>query len=209
MAPVRPCTNKSAISLRRRSTCAITSVVGGSSQHALVLRHAACAHRETGRRVRHHEPFPRPPLVGVAELEVGVDAPLAQREGGATHNIPANVGRVPLEAVQSPPQIEMGGDPQVPLAEVYEDGDLSNGVGLEMSYLEHVEMKKPAEKGPYGQCKALLVEGLEHDRLVRVLRSEFLPVAALPPGDLLLREEVALDEVMDVALLERALLPRR
>ena len=62
-----------------------------------------------------------------------------------------NTDRVPLEAVQSSPQILMGGDPQVPLAEVYEDGDLSNGVGLEMSYLKPVEMKKPAEKGPRGQ----------------------------------------------------------
>ena len=77
-----------------------------------------------------------------------------------------------------------------------------------MSYLEPVEMEKPTEKHPCGQGKALLVEGLEHDRLVRVLRWEFLPIAAPPPRDLLLREEAALDEVLDVALLERALLPR-
>ena len=101
----------------------------------------------------------------------------------------------------------MGGDPQVPLAEVYEDVDLSNGVGLEMSYLEPVEMKKPAEKGPRGQREALLVEGLEHDRLVRILRWEFLPVAAPPPRDLLLREDALLHHVLDVTLLERALLP--
>ena len=43
-----------------------------------------------------------------------------------------------------------------------------------MSYLEPVEMEKPAEKRPRGQREALLVEGLEHDRLVRVLRWEFL-----------------------------------
>jgi hypothetical protein len=48
----------------------------------------------------------------------------------------------------------MGSNPQVPLAEVYEDGDMSYGVGLEMSYLELVEMKKPAEKGPRGQHKS-------------------------------------------------------
>ena len=76
-----------------------------------------------------------------------------------------------------------------------------------MSYLEPVEMEKPAEKCPRGQREALLVEGLEHDRLVHVLRRKFLPVAAPPPGDLLLREEAALDEVLDVALLERVLLP--
>ena len=63
------------------------------------------------------------------------------------------------------------------------------------------------EEGPRGQREALLIEGLEHDRLVRVLRWEFLPVAAPPHGDLLLREEAALDEVLDVALLERTLLP--
>jgi hypothetical protein len=57
---------------------------------------------------------------------------------------------MPLEAVQSPLQIEMGGDPQIPLAEVDEDGDLSNRVGLEMSYLEPVEVKKPTEEGPRG-----------------------------------------------------------
>ena len=78
-----------------------------------------------------------------------------------------------------------------------------------MSYLEPVEMEKPAEKRSRGQCEALLVEGFEHDRLVRVLRQEFLPVAAPPPGYLLLREEATLVEVLDVALLERALLPRR
>jgi hypothetical protein len=70
-------------------------------------------------------------------------------------------------------------------------------------------MKKPAEKGPCGQRKALLVEGLEHDRLVRVLRREFLPVIAQPPRDLLLREDAALHHILDVALLEQALLPGR
>ena len=74
-----------------------------------------------------------------------------------------------------------------------------------MSYLEPVEIEKLAEKCPRGQCEALPIEGFEHDRLVRVLRREFLPVAAPPPGDLLLREEAALDEVLDVALLELVL----
>ena len=92
---------------------------------------------------------------------------------------------------------------------MYEDGDLSNRVGLEMSYLEPVEVKKPTEEGPHGQREALIVEGLEHDRLVRVLRREFFPVAASPFGDLLLREDAALHHVFDVALLERALLPER
>jgi len=116
---------------------------------------------------------------------------------------------VPLEVVQSPPQIEVGSDPQVPLAEVDEDRNLSNRIGLEMSYLEPVEMEKPAEKCPRGQREALLVEGFEHDCLVRVLQREFLPVPASPPRDLLLRGEAALDEVLDVTLLERVLLPRR
>ena len=120
-----------------------------------------------------------------------------------------NIGWVPLEAVQSPPQVEVGSDPQIPLAEVDEDRNLSNRIGLEMSYLESVEMEKPAEKRPHGKRDALLVEGLEQDRLVCVLRWEFLPVAAPPPEDLLLWEEAALDEVLDVALLERALVPRQ
>jgi hypothetical protein len=75
-----------------------------------------------------------------------------------------------------------------------------------MSYLKPIEMKKPVEGGPHGQREALLIEGLEHDRLVRVLRREFLPVAAPPPGDLLLWEDATLHHVLNVALLERALL---
>ena len=71
-----------------------------------------------------------------------------------------------------------------------------------MSYLEPVEMEKPVEKCPRRQCEALLIEGLEHDRLVHVLRREFLPIAAPPPGDLLLRKDAVLDEVLDIALLE-------
>ena len=76
-----------------------------------------------------------------------------------------------------------------------------------MSYLEPVEVKKTAEKGPREQYEALLIEGLEHDHLGRVLQREFLPIAAPPPGDLLLREDAALHHVLDVALLERTLLP--
>ena len=76
-----------------------------------------------------------------------------------------------------------------------------------MSYLEPVEMEKPLEKCPRGPREALLVEGLEHDRLVHVLRQELFPVVAPPPEDLLLREQAALHKVLDVALLERALLP--
>ena len=76
-----------------------------------------------------------------------------------------------------------------------------------MSYLQPIEVKEPAEKCTCGQRGALLVEGLEHDRLVRVLRWEFLPVTAPPLGDLLLREDAALHHVLDVALLERASLP--
>ena len=68
-------------------------------------------------------------------------------------------------------------------------------------------MKKHAEEGPRGQREALLIEGLEHDRLVRVFRREFLPVAAPPPGDLLLQEDASLQHVLDVALLESVLLP--
>ena len=75
-----------------------------------------------------------------------------------------------------------------------------------MSYLEPVEMKMPAEKCLRGQHEALLVEGLQHDHLVRVLRQELLPVEAPPLGDLLLREDAALHHVLDVALLERTLL---
>ena len=78
-----------------------------------------------------------------------------------------------------------------------------------MGYFEPVEVRKPTEEGPRGQHEALLVEGLEHDRLVRVLRREFLPVEASPPGDLLLLEDATLHHVLDVGLLEQALLPGR
>ena len=135
------------------------------------------------------------------ELELGVDAPLAQREGGPIHHIPLNIGRVPIEAVQSQPQIEMGCDPQIPLAEVNEDRNLGSGVGIEMSDLQPVEVKEPTEEGPHGQCEALLVKGPEHDGLGLVLRRELLAVAASPPGDLLLWEDIALHHVLDVRLL--------
>ena len=91
----------------------------------------------------------------------------------------------PLRRYKARHRLKWGRSPSI-LAEVYKDGNLSNGVGLEMSYFEPVEMKKPTEKGPRGQCEALLIEGIEHDHLVRVLRREFFPIAAPPPGDLLL-----------------------
>jgi len=78
---------------------------------------------------------------------------------------------------------------------------LGNGVRLEVRYLQLVEVKKPAEEGPHGQCKALLVEGLEHDGLGSVLYRELLAVAAFPPGDLLLWQDAALHHVLDVRLL--------
>jgi len=70
-----------------------------------------------------------------------VETPLAQREGSPTHHVPRNIGQVPLKAVQSPPQIEVGDDPQISLTEVDEDGNLSNGVGQEMCYLKPIDVK--------------------------------------------------------------------
>jgi len=105
--------------------------------------------------------------------------------------------------------LKWGAIPKIPLAEVDEDRELSNGVGLMMCYFQPVEVKEPAEEGPRGQREALLVEGPKHDCLGRVLHRELLPEAALPPGDLLLREDIALHHVLDVGLLQRAPLPRQ
>ena len=76
-----------------------------------------------------------------------------------------------------------------------------------MCYLQPVEVKNPAEEGPRGQREALLVEGSEHDDLGPVLRREHLAVAALPPRDLFLREDTALNHVPNVYLLQHASLP--
>ena len=44
-----------------------------------------------------------------------------------------------------------------------------------MRYLEPVEVKEPAEEGPREQREAVLIEGLENDRLVCVVRRKLLP----------------------------------
>ena len=95
----------------------------------------------------------------------------------------------------------MGRDPQIPLAEVNEDRDFSNGVGFEVRCLQPIEVKKPAEEGPCGQHEALLIEEPEHDGLDPVLRRELLAVAALSSRDLLLQEDAMLHHVLDVRLL--------
>ena len=79
-----------------------------------------------------------------------------------------------------------------------EDRDLRDGVRLEMCYLKAVEEKEPTEEGPHGQREAFLIEGLEDDRLRPVLHWELLPEAAFPPQDLLLGEEPALHQILDV-----------
>ena len=76
-----------------------------------------------------------------------------------------------------------------------------------MCYLKPVEEKEPAEEGPCGQGEALLVEGPEDHYLHPVFRREVLPEAALPPQDLLLGEEPALHQLLDVLLPEGASRP--
>jgi hypothetical protein len=55
--------------------------------------------------------------------------------------------------VQSPPKIEVWGDTQVRLAQMYEDRDLRDGVRLEIRYLKTLEEKQPAKEGPVGKVK--------------------------------------------------------
>jgi len=50
------------------------------------------------------------------EVQVRVRPALAQGEGGPAHHLAAVVGRVPLEVVQRPAQVEVGGDAQETLA---------------------------------------------------------------------------------------------
>jgi uncharacterized membrane protein len=74
-------------------------------------------------------------------------------------------GRVPLEAVQRPPEIEVGSNPQEAFAQMDKNSDLRNGVQLEICYLKPVEMKKTSKECPDGQTEALLVERPEDHRL--------------------------------------------
>ena len=79
-----------------------------------VLRCVPSPGREIRSGIRHQEPPLVPPLVDVPEGEIRVLPPLAKQEGGPANHIGVVVGRVPLEAVQSLPKIEVGLTPKYP-----------------------------------------------------------------------------------------------
>ena len=117
------------------------------------LRGTASTGGQTRSWVGHHEPLLVPPLVVVAQLQGRIRSALTQRKGSAAHHITASGGRVPSQVVQGPPQVEVWGDPQERLTQVDKDRDLRDRVRLEMSYLEPIEEKEPAEEGPRGKAK--------------------------------------------------------
>jgi hypothetical protein len=69
-----------------------------------------------------------------------------KREGGPSHNVGRSLLRVRPQVIQGPLEVEVELDAQGALAQMDEDGDLRNGVVIEVRRLQPVVVKKPAGK---------------------------------------------------------------
>lgn len=81
--------------------------------------------------------------------------------------------------IQPQPQVKVWGDPQERLAQMNEERDRQNKVGIKMCHLNPVVVQQTAEETLGWDPKLALHEGGEHDSHCLVLRRE-IPIRRFP-----------------------------
>jgi hypothetical protein len=93
------------------------------------------------------------------------------------------------------------GNHKISFAKVDKNGDLKNGVKVEMNQFNLVVVKKDAEEIVDQESKSALEEGGKHHDFVGVGCWNVLTVGRAPLQHLTVREKVARDELTDLAFI--------
>jgi hypothetical protein len=78
----------------------------------------------------------------------------------------------------------MGENPKIGLTQMYKNGNLQDGIRVQMGQVQFVEIKEAAEKGRNRKSKAVNKKGNINDRFMGILCRNSDPATNLPGAEL-------------------------
>jgi hypothetical protein len=135
--------------------------------------------------VLHNEPLETPPLDAILEgdVEVLCFPPAMKLQTRAANELVLSPSHPGLAMIQVLPKI-MGENPEIGLTHMYKNGNLQDGIRVQMGQVQFVEIKEAAEKGRNGKSKAANKKGNINDRFVGILCRNSDPAANSPRAEL-------------------------
>jgi hypothetical protein len=87
---------------------------------------------------------------------------------------------------------------EVGLTQVYKDGNLQDGIGIQVSQIQIVEIKDVAEEGRNGKSKTADEKRNIDDGLVGIFHRNSDPTANLPRAELFWRKNSDINKVEEI-----------
>jgi hypothetical protein len=136
--------------------------------------------------VLHNEPLETPPLDAILEgdVEVLYFPPTTKFQTRAANELVLSPSHSGPTMIQVLPETKMGENPKIGLTQMYKNGNLQDGIRVQLGQVQFIEIKEAAEKGRNGKSKAANKKGNVNDRFVGILCRNSDPTANSPRAEL-------------------------
>jgi hypothetical protein len=150
--------------------------------------------------VFHNEPLETPPLNAVLKgnVEVFCFSPATKLQACAANELvlsPSHPGATMIEVF---PETGMRENPDKGLTQMYKNGNLQDGIRVQMSQVQFVEIKEAVEKGRNGKSKTTNKERNINDRFMVILCRNGDPAANSPRAELFRKQNPNVDNMKEV-----------
>ena len=149
--------------------------------------------------VLHNEPLETPPLDAILEgdVEVLCFPPTTKLQTHAANELVLSPSH-PGSTIQVLPETEMGENPKIGLTQMYKNGNLQDGIRVQMSQVQFVEIKEVAEKWRNGKSKTANKKGNINDRFMGILYRNGDPAANSPRAELFRKQNPNVNKMKEI-----------
>jgi hypothetical protein len=149
--------------------------------------------------ILHNEPLKAPPLDAALERNVEVlqFPPMTKLQARAANKLvlsPSHPGPTVIKVFL---ETEMGKNPEKGLAQMYKNGNLQNGIRVQMCQVQFIEIKEAAEKGGDGKSKTANKKRMVNDRFMSILYRNGDPAANSPRAELFRKQNPNVDKMKE------------
>jgi hypothetical protein len=100
--------------------------------------------------------------------------------------------------IQVFPETEMGENPEKGLTQMYKNGNLQDGIRVQMSQVQFIEIKEAAEKGRDGKSMTTNKERNVNNRCMGILCRNGDPAANLLRAELFRKQNPNVDKMKEI-----------
>jgi hypothetical protein len=153
--------------------------------------------------VLHNEPLKAPPLDTVLERNVKILCfpPPAKLQTCAANKLVLSPSHPRPTMIKIFPETEMGEYPEKGLTQMYENGNLHNGIRVQKRQVHLVEIKETAEKGRDRKSKSTNEKRNINDRFMGILRRNGDTAANPPRVELFWKQNPNFNEMKEVGFI--------